>query len=95
MQVLFIGRLNTEPTEAVLNHVKAEAESVWTLYAADKVRSFHYLADKSGAVMMLNVRDLAEAEAIADELPLVQAGFLDVQLLALKPYTGIESLFSN
>ncbi|MEM9904206.1 MAG: hypothetical protein AAF921_04190 [Cyanobacteria bacterium P01_D01_bin.44] len=95
MQILFIGRLNTEPTEAVLKLVKAEAESVWQLYAADKVHSFHYLADMSGAVMMLNVQDLAEAEAIASELPLVQAGFLDVQLLPLKPYTGIESLFSN
>ncbi len=95
MQVLFIGRLNTKPTEAVLKQVKAEAESVWKLYAADKARSFHYLADMSGAVLMLNVQDLAEAEVIAGELPLVQAGFLDVQLLPLKPYTGIESLFGN
>lgn len=95
MQVLFIGRLNTEPTEAVLKLVKAEAESVWKLYAADKVHSFHYLADMSGAVMMLNVKDLSEAEAIAGKLPLVQANFLDVQLLPLKPYTGIESLFDN
>lgn len=95
MQVLFIGRLNTEPTGAVLELVKAEAESIWKLYAADKVRSFHYLADMSGAVMMLNVQGLAEAEAISGELPLVQAGFLDVQLLLLKPYTGLESLFGN
>lgn len=36
MEVLFIGRLNTEPTEAVLQKVKAEAETVWKLYAADK-----------------------------------------------------------
>ena len=56
---------------------------------------FHYLADMSGAMLMLNVQDLAEAEAIAGELPLVQAGFLDVQLLPLKPYTSIESLFGN
>ncbi len=59
MQVLFMGRLHTQPTDAILKLVKAEAET------------------------------------IAADLPLVQAGFLEVQLLPLKPYTGLASLFRN
>jgi hypothetical protein len=94
MQVLMIVRLTSTPTEAILNLVKPETEAVWKLYGADKVRSFHYLADMSGSVLMLEVENLAEAEAIAQQLPMVQAGALKVELLPLKPYTALEASFT-
>ena len=95
MQILMIARLKSEPTEAILRLVKAEAQAVWKLYAADKVRSFHYLADMSGAVLMLEVENLAEAEAIAQQLPMVQADALGVELIPLKAYTGLEAMFGD
>ena len=95
MQVLMTARLTEEPTEEVLQLVEAEAQAVWQLYEIEQVRSFYYLADMSGVVLMLEVQNLEEAKTIIKSLPMVKANLLNVELLPLKPYTGLESLFKS
>ena len=95
MQFLAIARPNkdTSPTE-VLPYVKPEAETVWDYYAADMVRSIHYIADMSGVVLMLEADSLEAAKSLIAELPMAQQGLLNFEILPLKPYTGLDTLFA-
>ena len=95
MQFLAIARLSeeTSPTE-VLPYVKPEAEKVWDYYAADIVRSIHYIADMSGVVLMLEAASLEAAKSLIAALPMAQHGLLNFEILPLKPYTGLNTLFA-
>jgi hypothetical protein len=96
MQVLVIARVvEGTPMEKVLPFIKAEAEAVWNKYTAEIVRSVHYIADMSGAILMLEVPSLEQAQEIAAQFPMVKAGVLRCELLALKPYTGFGELFAK
>jgi hypothetical protein len=96
MQVLVIARVvEGTPMEKVLPLVKAEAETVWEKYSAEIVRSVHYIADMSGAILMLEVPSLEQAQEIAAQFPMVKAEVLRCELLPLKPYIGFGELFAK
>lgn len=96
MQFLLIARIPEDVTaEQAIPHVKAEAEKVWDNCSAEVVRSIHYIADMSGAVLMCEAESLSAMQKIADEFPMVKAGVLKIEVLPLKPYTGLESLFAK
>lgn len=96
MQFLLIARVvEGVSMEQVLPHVKDEAAKVWEEYTADIVRSIHYIADMSGAVLMCEAASLQAMQEIAAQFPMVQAGVLKMEVLPLKPYTGLESLFAK
>jgi hypothetical protein len=79
----------------VLPYVKAEAEVVWQQYSAGIVRSIYYIADMSGAVLMCEAPTLEAMQDIATQFPMAQAGVLKFEILPLKPYIGLESLFAK
>lgn len=81
--------------EQVLPHVKAEAEAVWQNYSAEIVRSIYYIADMSGAVLMCEASDLEVMQEIEAQFPMAKAGVLTFEILLLKPYVGLESLFAK
>ena len=81
--------------EKVLPYVKPEAEKVWEYYASDVVRSIYYIADMSGAVLMLEAENLSAAEEIVSQLPMAQNNVLNFEILPLKAYTGLEALFAQ
>jgi hypothetical protein len=96
MQFLLIARVPEGVSmEQVLPHVKAEAEAVWEKYSADIVRSIHYIADMSGAVLMCEAPSLEVMQDIAAQFPMAKAKVLNFEVLPLKPYTGLESLFAK
>jgi uncharacterized protein YciI len=82
-------------TEQLLPLVKPEAAKIWEYYAADHLRSVYYFADMSGAVLIYDAANLAEAEAAAAALPMAKAGVLQFEIIPLKPYLGFEQLFAN
>ncbi|MBD2460268.1 hypothetical protein H6G89_04350 [Oscillatoria sp. FACHB-1407] len=96
MQFLVLGRITKGVSvEQVMPHVKAEAEAVWQNYAADIVRSIHYIADMSGAVILCEADDLETMQAAVAQLPMAKANVLQFEILPLKPYTGLEALFAK
>ncbi|AFY57991.1 hypothetical protein Riv7116_5622 [Rivularia sp. PCC 7116] len=96
MQFLFIGRVpEGVAAEQVMSHVQPEAQKVWEEYSAEVVRSIHYIADMSGAVLMCEAESLSAMQKIVEEFPMVKAGVLKIEVLPLKPYTGLESLFAK
>ena len=88
MQFLVIARISEGTSlEKVLPYVKPEAEKVWEYYASNVVRSIYYIADMSGAVLMLEADNLSDAEEIVSQLPMAQNNVLNFEILPLKAYT--------
>lgn len=96
MQFLILARVAQGISiEQVLPHVKAEAEAVWQQYSAEILRSIHYIADMSGAVLLCEAPNLEAMQAITAQFPMAKAGVLKFEILPLKPYIGLESLFAK
>ncbi len=96
MQVLVIARVIAGTAiEKVLPLVKPEAAKVWEYYAADLVRTVHYFADNSGAVLLFEAPNLEAVNGAVTQLPMVQAGVLECEVIPLAPYTGIAELFAK
>lgn len=96
MQFLIIARAAAgTPIEQVLPFVKSEAEKVWEYYAADMLRTIHYIADMSGAVLMFEAMSLEAVQEAVAQFPMAQANVLQFEILPLKPYTGLDALFGK
>jgi hypothetical protein len=96
VQFLIVGRVKAETKiEQVLPVVKPEAAKVWELYASDRLRSIHYIADKSGAVLLCEANNVEEINAMIAQLPMAQAGVMQFEVIPLLPYTGTEELFAQ
>ena len=74
---------------------KRKQKDVWEKYTAQIVRSIHYIADNSGAILMCETANLEAMQEIAAQFPMVKAGVLKIEVLPLKPYTGLASLFAQ
>jgi hypothetical protein len=65
---------------------------VWELYASDRLRSIHYIADKSGAVLLCEANNIEEMNTIIAQLPMAQGGVMQFEVISLLPYTGTAAL---
>ncbi len=96
MQALVIARvIKGTPMEQVAPLITPEAKAVWDLYATDKLRTIHYIADMSGVVMLWEISSLEELETALKTLPMVKEGVLAYEIIVMKPYTGIEEFFTS
>lgn len=96
MQFLVIAKIaKNTPPEKVLPYVKPEAEKVWEYYSNEVVRSVYYIADMSGAVLLIEAESLENAQAIVAEFPMARQNVLNFEIIPLKPYTGLEALFAE
>jgi hypothetical protein len=96
MQFLVLARVAEGiAMEQVLPYVKVEAEAVWQKYSAEIVRSIYYIADMSGAVLMCEAPNLEAMQESVAQFPMAKVGVLKFEILPLKPYVGLESLFAK
>lgn len=96
MQFLIIGRIVAGTgIEQVLPFVKPEAAKVWELYASDRLRSIHYISDKSGAVLLCEANNIEEINTMIAQLPMGQGGVMQFEIISLLPYTGTAELFAQ
>ena len=91
--------LETELTGATLEDfarfAEAEARRVWELIQEEKIREIYFRGDQDSAVIILECRDLMEAQEYLDTLPFVKNGLIQFELIPLKPYPGLERLFAK
>ena len=96
MQVLVIAKaLEGVSIEQISPLLKLEAAKVWEYYASGLVRTIHYIADMSGAVLLFEAPNVEVVNQSLAEFPMTKAGILKFELLPLKPYVGIGELFSS
>jgi muconolactone delta-isomerase len=76
-------------------HAKAEALRAWELYQSGIIRELYFRQDRNEAVLVLECRDLAEAESVLNTLPLVKEKLIAFDLIPLIPYPGFARLFEK
>ncbi len=72
----------------------AEAEHAWELYKQGIFREVFFRQDHPGVVVMMECFDVAEAEQVMAELPLVKAGLIEFDYIPVGPFVVWENLFA-
>ena len=87
-------RANATP-DATGSLMVPEIEAVWRDYARGLIREIYERVDQRGVVMVCEAEDRFEVEAMLANLPLAKAGFLDTQVIELKPFELWQTLFER
>ena len=74
--------------------LREEAAVAWRLMKSNVIREAYFDRERHAAVFVLECEGTAAAGAILGSLPLVRAGCIRFEVMALEAYTGIERLFA-
>ncbi|MCG2666322.1 hypothetical protein ACFPFP_05185 [Bradyrhizobium sp. GCM10023182] len=81
--------------EQVMAVLPAEIRATVQLYLGGKIREWYSRGDGRGVVLLLDTRDVAEAQAIMDGLPLGQAHLMDHDYIPVGPLQPLGLLMAN
>ena len=81
--------------EQVMAVMPAEIRQTVQLYLNGKIREWYSRGDGRGAVFLLDTRDVAEAHAIMEELPLAKQNLIDHDYIAVGPLLPLRLLMAN
>jgi hypothetical protein len=81
--------------EQVMAVMPAEIRETVQLYLNGKIREWYSRGDGRGAVFLLDTRDVAEAQAIMEGLPLGKEDVLDHEYIAVGPLLPLRLLMAN
>lgn len=76
-------------------YLQDEAFEAWRLYQAGVIRELYFRADQNTAVLVLECEDVAEAEAVLADLPLLKVGLISLEMVPLIAYPGFGRLFGR
>jgi hypothetical protein len=74
---------------------RAEARQAWQLHQSGVVRELYFQAEEPLAVLVLECESVAAAGDALASLPLVAAGLIRFEVLALRAYPGFSRLFGT
>ena len=81
--------------EQVMAVMPAEIQQTVQLYLNGKIREWYSRGDGRGAVFLLDTKDVAEAEAIMEDLPLAKQNIMDHEYIAIGPLLPLRLLMAN
>src|SRR5258707_2156897 len=81
--------------ERVMAVMPAEIRQTVQLYLNGKIREWYSRGDGRGVVLLLDTRDVAEAHAIMDGLPLAKENIMDHEYIAVGPLLPLGLLTAN
>jgi hypothetical protein len=81
--------------EQVMAVMPAEIRDTVQLYLNGKIREWYSRGDGRGAVFLLDTRDVAEAQAIMEGLPLAKENVVDHDYIAVGPLLPLRLLIAN
>jgi hypothetical protein len=81
--------------EQVMAVMPAEIRQTVQLYLNGKVREWYSRADGRGAVFLLDAKDVAEAHAIMEGMPLAKQNLIDHEYVAVGPLLPLRLLMAN
>ena len=76
----------------VMKLVQEEVRVAVQLYLEGKVERWYTRGDGKGAVLFLRCRTAEEGRVIMADLPLVKAGYLNVEYIPMGPFSGLRNL---
>lgn len=96
MQILAISKLLKGATQdKIAQHGANEVKHTLEAYLDGKIRNFWFQTKKPGVVFILECTDEEEARQTMDEMPLVVAGLMDVDLIPLEPLKPLGVLIGR
>ncbi len=81
--------------EQVMTVMPAEIGQTVQLYLNGKIREWYSRGDGRGVVLLLDTRDVAEAQAIMEGLPLAKQNLMDHEYIAVGPLLPLRLLVAN
>ena len=75
--------------------LRTEAARAWELYQSGMIRELYFRHDRQEAVLILECRDVEEAQSILATLPLVKYGLIAFETIPLTSYPGFARLFED
>jgi hypothetical protein len=81
--------------EQVMAVMPAEIRATVQLYLDGKIREWYSRGDGRGVVFLLDTRDVAQAQAIMDGLPLGKENLVDHEYIAVGPLLPLGLLMGN
>ena len=81
--------------EQVMAVMPAEVRQTVQLYVGGKIREWFSKADGRGAIFLLDTKDVAEAHAIMDALPLAKQDLVDHEYIAIGPLMPLRLLLAS
>jgi hypothetical protein len=81
--------------EQVMAVMAAEIRQTVQLYLNGKIREWYSRGDGRGVVLMLETKDVAEAEALMERLPLAKQNLMDHEYIAVGPLLPLRLLIAN
>jgi hypothetical protein len=76
----------------VMKFVEEEVRVAVQLYLDGKIDQWYTRSDGKGAVLFLRCITVEEARAVLAALPLVKAGYIDVEYIPVGPFSGLRVL---
>ena len=81
--------------EQVMAVMPAEIRQTVQLYLNGKIREWYSRGDGRGIVLLLDTRDVAEAQTIMEGLPLAKQNLMDHEYIAVGPLLPLGLLAAN
>jgi hypothetical protein len=81
--------------ERVMAVMPAEIRETVQLYLNGKIREWFSRSDGRGVVFLLDARDVAEAQAMMERLPLAKEDVVDHEYVAVGPLLPLRLLIAN
>ena len=81
--------------EQVMALMPAEVRQTVQLYLNGKIREWFSRADGRGVILLLDTRDVAEAQTIMEGLPLAKQNLMDHEYIAVGPLLPLRLLMAN
>jgi hypothetical protein len=81
--------------EQVMAVMPAEIRATVQLYLNGKIREWYSRGDGRGVVLLLDTREVAEAQTIMESLPLGKANLVDDEYIAVGPLAPLGLLLAN
>jgi hypothetical protein len=96
MQILAISKLKEGVTlDKIGQHGADEVKHTLEAYLDGKIRNFWFQVNRPGVVFILESTDENEARCVMEELPLVVAGLMNVDLIPLQPLKSLGTLIGR
>jgi hypothetical protein len=96
MQFLAVSKMKEDSDPSKMGpHLEDEVKHTLEAYLDGHIRNFWFKAEANGIVLMLECTDGDEAQRLLGELPLVLAGFIEFDLIPLKPLLSLGMLIGR
>ena len=95
MKIFAISKTAGVDFAALRPHLEDEARAVWRLYREGCVREFYLRSDGPGVVFAFEATTAEEVRSRLNELPLVQKGIIQFDVIPVGPLLSFELLMDE